>query len=504
MSSADGEGEKSTWLDRKGADKFWPEAWKGEKQCKSFKDFTADLRLYVSALVPGIKARKLLECIAGEAHETITDEMIERYAQEVGAEAMLLKKVSVVMGPMLHKVCKGDAATRISPAEDEYGFTTFRLLVKWFSAQSSSDSCNLLARIMKPARAANLREFDAKLAQWDQWLQEYASKFRNEGLTEKVKETAMRMMMPQTLVDNRVAGVRHLNSYGALRELADDVLRDRRDNGGAQGGSQASDNEGKETPKKIPQVAELAKEVGEQLLGFMKGKAGGKGKQTYPQHQGFPQPGPKGGGKEGGKSQQMGGGGWQPGKAGNGQGGQKGEQGHGWKGGGKGQSPWQGGGKAPQQSWQGAPQWQQQWQQQWPNSPGTNGAANSSQTSGGISCHKCGGVGHIARNCATPYGKGIPPQNGKQLGSMDTDSPEQEPNCGQDHEGGNTYPEDEWGPDGSSGGGAAAEEDYINFGSMEWEREDQAESVPGWPEFETKSMPECLEIAGTIEAETTK
>ena len=70
----------------------------------------------------------------------------------------------------------------------------------------------------------------------------------------------MRMMMPQSVLDSRVAGVREMDSYTALRYLADDLIRGKGDNpiGGKAAGSDT---------KKATNLKQLAREIGEEMLG---------------------------------------------------------------------------------------------------------------------------------------------------------------------------------------------------------------------------------------------
>ena len=220
------------YLNHKAADKFWPERWRGEKGCRTFKELTRDLELYVTALAPGVKAKKLLEMLAEQRDEGDNTAI----AMEVGTDQTTLKKISCSLGPLLHKTCQGEAGTRIEKVEMHDGFGTYRQLAKWFAAQSASDGCNLLAKIMKPSKATNLADLDHKLTQWDGWVREYVSKFKGEGLSDKIKETAIRMMTPQGITDNRISGVREMNSYRAIRIMLDDLLQDKRENGGANGG----------------------------------------------------------------------------------------------------------------------------------------------------------------------------------------------------------------------------------------------------------------------------
>ena len=82
------------------------------------------------------------------------------------------------------------------------------------------------------SKATNLADLDHKLTQWDGWVREYVSKFKGEGLSDKIKETAIRMMTPQGITDNRISRVREMNSYRAIRIMLGDLLQDKRENGG--------------------------------------------------------------------------------------------------------------------------------------------------------------------------------------------------------------------------------------------------------------------------------
>ena len=150
---------KKTRLQHQNAAKFWPEDFTGTKGCRPFGDLTGELESYVLALAPEVEAKEMLNWLRRADVRKITDEMIE---DEAGAQAPLWQEISKAMGPMLHKISKLTARVKLRPISKSDGFTTYRTLARWFSAQSDADACTLHTRITNPARASTLDDLQSK------------------------------------------------------------------------------------------------------------------------------------------------------------------------------------------------------------------------------------------------------------------------------------------------------------------------------------------------------
>ena len=116
-----------------------------------------------------------------------------------------LKEVSGALGPLLHKVRRGSAA-------------------------STNDSMSLLTMIMNPDRAKDLNDMVNKLDTWDAPIRDYEMKLQKDDISDKMRQAALVAM---AVVENRLAGRRDLDNYAKVRCMIDDLIRDKREARGA-------------------------------------------------------------------------------------------------------------------------------------------------------------------------------------------------------------------------------------------------------------------------------
>ena len=375
-------------VDVRNAKDYWPENFLAEKGGKTFAEFTGEMENYLAMLAPDLEAERFLEWVAKFGDEEIEPDDLRDQVGTIVSERMARGEcedideydaikveidywmlISKAMGPVLHKVCKKFAASKIKPIPKSDGINTWRMLSKWFSARSDTDSATLLTMILNPNRAANVDDLQSKLDAWDEHVRNYETKFNKADLTDAVRRTAMRAIAPEKVVEQRIIGVKGLNTYDKLRNVLDDYVLDRRDHmtqGCGKEGfqldamrAQGNEPEPKRPRKTIEELTEALAEMTESLNSLTTGKGnhdqkGGKGG--------------KGDGGKGGKGQ------WQGGKGG-------------WssKGGGKGRGD---DAKAAGKGGRGGAQQQQQ--------QGQKGGKGPTRT---LICHTCGGQGHPARLC---------------------------------------------------------------------------------------------------------
>ena len=70
------------------------------------------------------------------------------------------------------------------------------------------------------------------------WIQEYGEKFEESDLTPKILETALRNLVPSTIVETRVAGLGL--EYEAMHKIVNDLLVDYRDHNADKEGTKGS------------------------------------------------------------------------------------------------------------------------------------------------------------------------------------------------------------------------------------------------------------------------
>ena len=135
---------------------------------------------------------------------------------------------------------------------------------------------------MQTSRAKDLADLQGKFDAWTAWIDEYNEKFEPGDLSCKILETALRNMLPQYIVDNRVAG--RQMSYEEMKDMVEDLLADHRDhrgnskNGGGSGLDEMRMGAMQRSGEEEKGLKEVAGE-GEEDLGALVGwKGGGKGK----------------------------------------------------------------------------------------------------------------------------------------------------------------------------------------------------------------------------------
>ena len=201
---------------------------------KSFAEFLGEVETFVSVLAPGLLARPLLEWAAAFRDEPIVLSCVEAYEAAHGNPFdWVLKEVSEAHGPLLHKVCKGSAGVKLEAVLKIDGFKAWRVLAFWFQARSTNDSMSPLTLIMNPDRAKDLNDMMNKFDRWDVLIRDYEMKIEKDRISDKMRQAAWFVMVPEGVVVNRLAGRRDLDNYAKVRCTIDDMIRDRREARGA-------------------------------------------------------------------------------------------------------------------------------------------------------------------------------------------------------------------------------------------------------------------------------
>ena len=294
-------------LDARAAKNYWREMYTAEKTGRTFTELTGEMENYLSILAPEIKAEHFLEWIAKFQDKKIDPEDVEpmvrnrmasTHGDMRGEEAVEYRQhmvemylaVSSIMGPMLHKVCKKFAAVKIKSVMKSDGINTWRVLAKWFSARSDTDSATLLTMIMNPTRANGVEDLQGKLDTWDEHVRDYETKFNKDDLTDAVRRAAMRAMAPEKVVEQRIVGVSGLDTYTKLRKILDDLVIDHRNTqsygkgcDGFQLDWMRSQGGGKELKRErtIAEFEEAVTKMEEALNSFTSGKGGSKGGKDW-------------------------------------------------------------------------------------------------------------------------------------------------------------------------------------------------------------------------------
>ena len=132
-----------------------------------------------------------------------------------------------MLGPILHKVCKGSAGVKLKAVVKTDGFNAWRVLAFWFQARSTNDSMSLLTMIMNPDRANDLSDMMNKLDRWDALIRDHEMEFERDDISDKMRQ-ALFAMAPEAVVENRLSGRRDLDNYAKVRCMIDDMVRDKR------------------------------------------------------------------------------------------------------------------------------------------------------------------------------------------------------------------------------------------------------------------------------------
>ena len=83
--------------------------------------------------------------------------------------------------------------------------------------------------IINPDRAKDLTDMMNKLDRWDALIRDYEMKFEKDYISDKMRQAGLFAMAPEAVVENRLAGRRHLDSYAKVRCMIDDMIRDKRE-----------------------------------------------------------------------------------------------------------------------------------------------------------------------------------------------------------------------------------------------------------------------------------
>ena len=219
------DGDKTYELKPRDAKEFWPSQWDGDAKARPFRKLTSDIETYLDVLLPPMDAKGLLQWIAKQDGKTSPENKHEEAARVAGVPTTALKEAMGTLGTMLHKQCS--ECTKIQHLGKRDGLSIFKMLVHHFSAQSAVDCCTLMGRITNPPRASNINELASRLEKWDDMVTEFELKFDNAILTDQMKMTGMLHILPLKVVEDKVHGC-HRNTYGHLRDLADDITADMR------------------------------------------------------------------------------------------------------------------------------------------------------------------------------------------------------------------------------------------------------------------------------------
>ena len=224
--------QKKIKLNTRDAKKFWPETYIGDhvEDKKSFAEFLGEVQTYLSVLL----ARTLLEWAASFRAQPIVSSDVEAHEASHGNPFdWNLKEVSEALGLLLHKVCRGSAGVKLNAVLKTDWFKAWRVLGFWFQARSTNDSMSLVTVIMNPDRAKDLTDMMNKLDRWDAPIRDYEMKFEKDDISDNMRQAALFAMAPEAVVENRLAGIRDLDSYAKVRCMIDDMIRDRREARGA-------------------------------------------------------------------------------------------------------------------------------------------------------------------------------------------------------------------------------------------------------------------------------
>ena len=136
-------------------------------------------------LAPGLLARPSLEWVAAFRDQPIVLSDVEAHEAAHGNPFdWNLKEVSETLGPLLHKVCKGNAGVKLKAVLKIDGFNVWRVVAFWFQAKTTNDSTPLLTMIMNPDRAKNFNDMMNKLDRWDAPVRDYEMKFDEDDISD--------------------------------------------------------------------------------------------------------------------------------------------------------------------------------------------------------------------------------------------------------------------------------------------------------------------------------
>ena len=71
-----------------------------------------------------------------------------------------------------------------------------------------------------------------RLDHWDALVRDYERKFQASDISDAGKQAAMGAIAPTVIYDHRIAGHPELNSYLLVRQVLDDIVRDKRNQKG--------------------------------------------------------------------------------------------------------------------------------------------------------------------------------------------------------------------------------------------------------------------------------
>ena len=219
--------QRKAKLNSRDAEKFGPETYTADRvDKKSFAEFLGEVETYLSVLAPGLLARPLLEWAAAFRDQAIVMSDVEAYEVAHGNPFdWNPKEVSEALGPLLHKVCKGSAGVKLKSVSKIDGFNAWRMLAFWFQARSTNDSMSQLTMIMNPDRAKDFGDMAL--------IRDYEMKFEKDDISDKMRQAALFAMVPEAVVENRLAGRSDLDNYAKVRCMIDDMIRDKREARGA-------------------------------------------------------------------------------------------------------------------------------------------------------------------------------------------------------------------------------------------------------------------------------
>ena len=201
---------------------------------KIFAEFLGEVEMHLIVRAPGLLTRPLLDWAAAFRDQAIVMSDVEAYEVAHGNPFdWNLKEVLEALGTLLHKVCKGSAGVKLKSVSKIEGFNAWRVLTFWFQARSTNDSMSLLTMIKNPDRAKDLGDMMNKLDRWDASIRDYEMKSEKDDISDKMRQAALFAMVPEAVVENRLAGRRDLDNYAKVRCMIDDMTRDKREARGA-------------------------------------------------------------------------------------------------------------------------------------------------------------------------------------------------------------------------------------------------------------------------------
>ena len=197
--------QKKTKLNNRDTENFWPETYTADQvDKKSFAEFLGEVETHLSVLVPGLLARPLLERAAVFRDQPIVMSDVDACeAADRNPFDWNVKDVSKALGPLLHKVFRGSAGVKLKAVFKIDRLNAWRVLAFWFQDGSTSDSMSLLTM---PDRAKDFSDMMNKLGGWDAPIRDYEMKFKEDDISDKMREAALFATAPAAVVGKKRLG----------------------------------------------------------------------------------------------------------------------------------------------------------------------------------------------------------------------------------------------------------------------------------------------------------